>query len=143
MEQEKVVPEIAIVLSADRAWYCVPGIEREGALWLGVEEYPMPVPPQLHHPGMAGAVIMRGRSYWRRFTIAPMRQGEQKSIPVSDPMVADYRDACWWAPGLEGAWAEADGFKAALDTASDVAEAEREAVEPERKSRRARKAEDN
>jgi hypothetical protein len=115
-KKEKVVSEVRIVFSQDRTYYCAPEVKRDGTwLWLGVEKCPLPVPMELQAPGLSGAAVMRGRDYWRRFTRIPPRPGVEEMVAADDEHVSDYRAAVWWTPGIEEAWVEAEGFKAALD----------------------------
>jgi hypothetical protein len=113
---EETKPDVTIALSASGLFYCMATHERECGLWLGVEKKPLPVPSELRRPGTVGAAIMRGRDYWRHYTRTPLGQGDTKTVPADDDLVTDYRDAAWWTPGLEEAWAEADGLHESLRT---------------------------
>src|SRR5277367_873331 len=104
---EYVMAAYTIIYSADNAWYCIPELmdRREGGIWLGVERCPLPVPPELHAPGIQGAAVMRGRNYWRRYSALPHRQNPTiGSIGEEDgedkALVEDYLSAAWWTPGL-------------------------------------------
>jgi hypothetical protein len=113
---EEVKAVLTQVFSADQAFYCIGEVAREGGLWLGVEKRPLPVVPMLRRPAVSGAAVMRGRGYWRRFTMMPLAQGNTTAVPADDGLVNDYRDAAWWTPGLEQTWAEADELHQRLRT---------------------------
>ena len=87
-----------VIFSADKTWYAVKELAKP--IWLGVEKVPPPIPDNVKRPGISGAAIMPGRSYWRRFTAVPLTPGPSETRIADDEMVADYRDASWWTPGI-------------------------------------------
>jgi hypothetical protein len=109
-----------VQFSGDGAYYLVPRIGAEkfpqgGMIWLETATHPLPVGQEWHTPNLFGAALMRGREYWRRFTRARLLLGAQKTIAASDVLLRDYIDAAWWTPGLEEAWAEAEGLHEAVE----------------------------
>lgn len=95
-------------------YYAIAGI-RECAIWLSVEKYPLPVPHDMHRPGTVVACIMRGRDYYRIGQFGPASQGPVIAATENQAeLIDDYRDAVWWTPGLEEAWAELDGMHIAM-----------------------------
>jgi hypothetical protein len=104
-----------VQFSSDGAYYLVPRIGAKkfpqgGMVWLETTMHPLPVGQEWHTPNLFGAAVMRGRNYWRRFTRGRLLLGAQKSVAAGDVLIRDYIDAAWWTPGLEEAWAEADGL---------------------------------
>src|SRR5579875_752655 len=99
--------EVQIVFSAGGQFYAIPDIRREGGIWLSLARHPL--------PGLSFAVVMRGRDYWRVGLHAPTRPDGSRAVSIDDELVRDYRDACWWTPGLEEAWAEAEGLRLAME----------------------------
>ena len=109
-----------VQFSSDGAYYLVPriGVEKfpqGGMIWLETATHPLPVGQEWHTPNLFGAAVMRGRDYWRRFTRGRLMPGAQKLIAAGDVLIRDYIDAAWWTPGLEEAWAEADGLHEAVE----------------------------
>ncbi len=121
-----------VQFSSDGAYYLVPRIGAEkfpqgGMIWLETATHPLPVGPEWHTPNLFGAAVMRGRDHWRRFTRGRLMPGAQKPIAAGDVLIRDYIDAAWWSPGLEEAWAEADGLHEAVqETHRTESEAESE-----------------
>jgi hypothetical protein len=109
--------QVEIVFSADGGWYACPAVERECGVWLSLAKHELPVTPQWRRPGFGFAAVMRGRDYYRYGQYAALRSGERRLADRSDELVRDWQDACWWTPGLQEAWAEADGLALALDEA--------------------------
>ena len=105
-----------IVYTVNGLYYLVPGV-RECSLWLSTGKYRLPVPCDWRRAGGACAVIMRGRDYYRMAAFVPQNPGLSKAAGLDDELVRDYRDAAWWTPGLEEAWAEAEGMAAAMEEA--------------------------
>ncbi len=97
-----------VLWNSDATYYCVPGIARDGAIWLSVQTFAKPVGPEWRYPNSFGVVLMRGRDYVRRFTRMRLTAGRTETLAADSPMVADWRDAAWWTPGLAEAWAELD-----------------------------------
>jgi hypothetical protein len=108
---------LQVIFSASGGFYAIPDVKRECGLWLSVEKKPLPVPAEWRRPGLAFACVMRGRDYWRIGHYAPHHTNGSKEVEPQDELVRDYSDASWWTPGLEEAWAEADGMHAAMETA--------------------------
>src|SRR5581483_8445914 len=102
-----------VQFSSGGDYYCVPGIAREGAIWLSVTKLPLPIGPEWKAPHTFGMAVMRGRTYARQFTRAPLIPGQLKAIDETDEMVVDWRDAAWWTPGLEEAWVECQALREA------------------------------
>jgi hypothetical protein len=120
IKHEQVEKVEVVQFSSDGAYYLVPRIGAEkfpqgGMIWLETAMHPLPVGQEWHTPNLFGAAIMRGRDYWRRFTRGRLLLGAQKSIAGGDVLIRDYIDAAWWTPGLEEAWAEADGLHEAIE----------------------------
>jgi hypothetical protein len=112
--------EEVVQFSSDGAYYLVPRIGAEkfpqgGMIWLETATHPLPVGREWHTPNLFGAAVMRGRDYWRRFTRGRLLPGAQKPMAAGDVLIHDYIDAAWWAPGLEEAWAEAEGLHEAVE----------------------------
>ena len=105
--------QVQISYSLDGKLYAMEGI-RECALWMSVEKHPLPVPDGWHRPGIVMAAIMRGRDYYRICQFAPTSLGQRVTIDEDSELVTDYREAAWWTPGLEQAWAEIDKLKRPL-----------------------------
>ena len=99
---ETVQREVQIIYSANCEYYAIPG-SREAGIWLSLRKYELPVRQTWRAPGLAGAAVMRGRDYYRFFSVAPMNQGRSGTIAADDELVRDYADAAWWTPGLEEA----------------------------------------
>ncbi len=97
-----------IILSAGNQFYAVIDSGRECALWLSLERYPLPVPKEWRRPGATCACVMRGRNYYRLATLGPQHTNVTKAIAADDELIRDYRDAAWWTPSLQEAWAELD-----------------------------------
>ncbi len=114
---EQVTREMQIIFSAGGQFYAVPEVRRECGIWLAMEKRPLPVPLEWRRPGSVCAAVMRGRDYYRVAIFGPQHSDGSKAIAADNELVVDYRDAAWWTPGLEEAWAEADGFKLALNEA--------------------------
>ncbi len=108
--------EVTVLLNSDGNYYCCPAVPREGALWLSVETFPKPVGPEWRYPNTFGVALIRGRDYVRHFTRMRLTAGRTETVSADTGMVADWRAASWWTPGLEEAWAELD----ALQTGSDA-----------------------
>jgi hypothetical protein len=102
-------PEITILLDSDGNYYCVPGVTREGGIWLSVATFPKPVGQEWRYPNSFGVAIMRGRDYVRRFTRMRLVAGRTETTTADASLVEDWRDASWWSPGLDEAWSELDG----------------------------------
>jgi hypothetical protein len=118
-EEVKNAEEV-VQFSSDGAYYLVPRIGAEkfpqgGMIWLETATHPLPVGQEWHTPNLFGAAVMRGRDYWRRFTRGRLLPGAQKPMAAGDVLIHDYIDAAWWAPGLEEAWAEAEGLHEAVE----------------------------
>jgi hypothetical protein len=114
--------ELQVIFSAGRLMYAVPDVRRECGLWLSVEKHPLPVGPEWHRPDSIAACVMRGRDYYRVGMFRPSHTNGSEARPPDDELVRDYRDAAWWTPGLEEAWAESDGYKLALAEAQRAPE---------------------
>jgi len=99
---------VEIAYSASGDYYAIPGTERECGIWLSLAVYPLPVESLWRRPGVVFAAVMRGRDYYRVGMIAPQRPGRSAVIASDAELITDYRNATWWAPGLEEAWKEAD-----------------------------------
>lgn len=99
--------EVQLILSAGGQFYAIPEVRRECGLWLSIAKHPLPVPTEWHRPGLSFAAVIRGRGYWRIGHHAPLHTDGSKAVSIDDELVRDYRDASWWTPGLEDAWAEA------------------------------------
>lgn len=121
-----------VFFSQDKTWYAVPELSRcNPAIWLGVEKVPAPIPDNLkRRDTLHGAAVMPERSYWRRFSAVQMAPGPQETRLADDELVADYRDASWWTPGIaEPRAAESEvGMDAADAAASGAAKKFRKAV---------------
>lgn len=109
--------QVLIIYSAGGRFYAIPSSGREVGIWLSVEREPLPVSALWHAPGIAFAAVMRGRDYYRVGTIVPQHEGPTELIECDSQLARDYADAAWWTPGLEEAWAEADGMREAMDSA--------------------------
>jgi hypothetical protein len=86
-----------------------------GMVWLETLTHPLPIGEEWHTPNLFGAAVIRGRDYWRRFTRARLLIGQQTEIVATAVLVRDYAEFAWWTPGLQEAWAEADGLHEAVD----------------------------
>ena len=111
---ETITREVQIIFSAGGQYYAVLDILRTCGAWLSIDKRPLPVPGEWHRPGTTFAAVMRGRDYYRIGVYGLQRQDGSKSVPLDDELVKDWCDASWWTPGLEEAWAEADGMAAAM-----------------------------
>lgn len=138
METETVTT-IELIYSASRQFYLIPMVRRECMIWLSVEKYPLPVPPEWHRPGTATnwtiACVLRGRDYYRIGCLGLQHQGPIEAVEPDNQLALDYRDAAWWTPGLEEAWLECArlaGENAALTNQLEelTAPAAREKVKP-------------
>ena len=96
---EEVRRATIIQKSADGTWYATAG--RSDGIWLSVETFPLPVPDELKRPDIWGAAVIPGRDYWRRFSRAPMRPGEQVPIDAESAIVQDYLECGAWSSLLE------------------------------------------
>lgn len=94
-------------------YYAISGTQRECGLWLSVKRYPLPVPLEWRRPGVSFAAVMPGRDYYRIGTVMPQR--EIIAYDISEELIADFRDAAWWTPGLEEAWEAAAQAMKQLD----------------------------
>jgi hypothetical protein len=113
--------EVQIILSAGGQFYAIPEVKRECGLWLSIAKHPTPVPTEWHRPVLSFAAVMRGRDYWRIGHHAPLHTAGSKAVSIDDELMRDYRDASWWSPGLEEAWAESQGLKLALEESQRLA----------------------
>lgn len=111
------IKKVQILYGAARQFYAVLEAPRICGIWLSVEKLPLPVATLWHAPGPSFAAMMRGRDYYRIGSILLQHPGPIESIASDDELIRDYIDAVWWTPGLEEAWAEAQGFKEAVETA--------------------------
>ena len=131
-EELEIVEDEIVQFSSDGAYYLAPRIGAEkfpqgGMIWLETTTHPLPVGQEWHTPNLFGAAVMRGRDYWRRFTRGRLLPGVQKSVAAGDVLIRDYAGASWWTPGLEEAWAEADGLHESVEEVRGrVSEAESE-----------------
>jgi|SRR5208283_1375520 len=107
--------EVTVLLNSDGNYYCCPAAPREGALWLSVETFPKPVKPEWRYRNTFGVALIRGRDYVRHFTRMRLTAGRTETVSADTGMVADWRAASWWTPGLEEAWAELDAFQTGSD----------------------------
>ena len=106
--------EVTVLLNSDATYYCVPAVGREGGIWLTVETFPKPVGPEWRYPNTFGVALIRGRDYVRRFTRMRLTAGRTETLAADAALVADWRTASWWTPGLEEAWAELERLVEAL-----------------------------
>ncbi len=109
------IDEVTLLLNSDGNYYCCPAVAREGALWLSVETFPKPVGPEWRYPNTFGVALIRGRDYVRHFTRMRLTAGRTETVSADTGMVADWRAASWWTPGLEEARAELDAFQTGSD----------------------------
>jgi hypothetical protein len=111
---EQLSKTVDIQYSRDGDFYCIPAIVRDGGFWLSVAPYSLPVASEWKLPGIRGMAIMRGRDYARKFERMPLFPGRLEAIAADSALVADWKDASWWTPGLEEAWAECEGLHLAV-----------------------------
>lgn len=100
--------DVTILLNSDGTYYCCPGVARDGALWLSVDVFPKPVNPEWRYPNTFGVALIRGPDYVRRFTRMRLSVGRTEAVASDAALVADWKAASWWTPGLEEAWAQLD-----------------------------------
>jgi hypothetical protein len=124
---ESVSETVEVQFNSGGDFYCVPSVTREGAIWLSVKTLPLPIGPEWKAPHTFGMALIRGRDYARQFTRAPLIPGAVRAVEASDPIIADWRDAAWWTPGLEEAWAECQGLCDAIAQHEKNLERERRA----------------
>ena len=105
---DQTTAEVTVLFNGDGTYYCCPAVARDGAVWLSVTTLPLPVGPEWRYPNTFGVALLRGRDYVRQFTRMRLTAGRTQTVAPDAPLVADWRDACWWTPGLETAWAELD-----------------------------------
>ncbi|HJU11870.1 MAG TPA: hypothetical protein VJ728_13390 [Candidatus Binataceae bacterium] len=110
-------PTVRIIYSGGGQFYAVPDVERECGLWLSVETHSLPVPPEWRRPDSVCACVIRGRDYYRIGMFRPVHTDGSEVVSADDSKVTDYRDAAWWTPGLEKAWAAAQRVDEAMETA--------------------------
>jgi hypothetical protein len=119
---------VRIVISASGTHYAIAPVGegssplREVGIWLSLKKYPLPVPPEWRKPLFNFAAVIRGRDYYRLATVIPQRSYQNEIIAADDERANDYRDAAWWTPGLEEAWAECEGLKLAVEHATSQPE---------------------
>ncbi|HZP46272.1 MAG TPA: hypothetical protein VFB15_11545 [Candidatus Binataceae bacterium] len=98
--------QVKIQYNGDGTYYCVPQVVRECGMWLSVAKRDLPVARALRRPAAHGAVVMRGRDYYREFTRLAFANGRVEVVDADHELVADWRDAAWWTPGLQESWQE-------------------------------------
>ena len=105
---DQTTTEVTVLFNGDGTYYCCPAVARDGAMWLSVDTFPLPVGPEWRYPNTFGVALMRGRDYVRRFTRMRLTAGRTEAVAPDAALVADWRAAAWWTPGLAEAWAELD-----------------------------------
>jgi hypothetical protein len=110
--------EMEILYSAGGQFYAISGGLRECELWLSFDKRPLPVPREWRRPDSICAMVMPGRDYYRIGMFRPAHTDGTKAISADDELVRDYRDAAWWTPGIEEAWAECTGMHTAMNEAT-------------------------
>jgi len=117
---DQTTAEVTVLLNSDGTYYCCPAVARDGAMWLSVATLPKPIGPEWRYPNTFGVALIRGRDYVRRFTRMRLTAGRTETVAPDAVMVADWRAASWWTPGLEEAWAELDAHQSAAATLKQV-----------------------